>query len=289
VNDPLPSWRPGQTKTAILGFVRRVTEPGESFVPSPERVAVFDDNGTLWHEPLSARADVLPRRWTKPPQPRPTRAEQQYWKAVIEDDQIWLASILDHAPELTYGAAQACDGIPTEALDNALRAFFDAARHPVLGVPDTKIAYRPMCELVALLEATQFQVYVYSAGDPDLVRVVSVDMCGISRGRIIDSDAALKYQPGNTYRAADVRQPIGDGPAKAARLWSRTGGKPLLAGGTADGDTAMLAAAHFALMICHDDAQREFAYQGGTPQALAEAAGRGWIVASMKDDFKEVF
>jgi hypothetical protein len=267
--DLLPSWRPGHTKTAILEFLESVTSPGPAFVPLAERVAAFGNDGTLWCEkPACQQADLLQAAWKDMAQPRssPTMSGAAPWKAVIEDDHVWLGSIPDHIPEPTVSAGQ--DGIATEALDNALWAFFNGDHHPLLGLPDTKIAYRPMCELVALLEIRQFQVYLRSPDHRDLIRVGLVDMHG---------------------QARSAEQPIDEAMRQPGHAWARRGHKPLLAGGNADSDIAMLKAAQFALMICPDDAGQPEFNQQDAAHALAQTDQRGWTIVSVRDDFKEVF
>ena len=182
--DQLQSWTDGQARTQILEFVRSVTEPGASFVPVPERVAAFDNDGTLWCEkPMCPQADFLLRRWKEMAQAHPGLARKQPWKAVTEGDQTWLARILDHVPELTRGVAEAYQGITVEVFERAVRAFFDTARHPVLAVPYTRLAYQPMRELIDLLTAAEFEVYICSAGSRDFARVVAAEMYGIPRQR----------------------------------------------------------------------------------------------------------
>ena len=222
-------------------------------------------------------------------QAHPGLARKQPWKAVIEGDQKWLAGVLDQVPELTRGVAEGYEGFTVEAFERAVRAFFDTARHPVLGVPYTRLGYHPMRELIDLLTASEFEVYICSAGGRDFVRVVAGEMYGISRQRVIGSGATLEYRHGQVYRTRGVEQPIDDGPGKPIHLWTRTGRRPLLAGGNADGDAAMLRTARFGLLIRHDDAGREFAYDAGTEKALAKAKERGWTVVSMQNDFKVVF
>jgi phosphoserine phosphatase len=288
--DQLPGWTDGPARAAILGFVRSVTGPGPAFVPEAERVAVFDNDGTLWCEkPMYPQADFLLRRWQEMAQAHPSLAKKQPWKAVTEGDQKWLAGILDHVPELTRGVTQAYEGITTEAFERAVRAFFDTARHPVLGVPYTRLAYRPMRELIELLRAAEFEVYLCSAGGRDFVRVVAGEMYGILRQNVIGSGTTLEYHHGQVYRTKGVEQPVDDGPGKPVHIWTRTGRKPLLAAGNADGDAAMLRTARFGLLIRHDDAGREFAYDTGAEKALAKAKERGWTVVSMQHDFKVVF
>ena len=288
--DQMQSWTDGQAKTQILEFVRSVTEPGASFVPARDRIAAFDIDGTLWCEkPMCPQADFLLRRWKEMAQAHPGLARKQPWKAVIDGDQKWLAGVLDQVPELTRGVAEGYEGFTVEAFERAVRAFFDTARHPVLGVPYTRLGYRPMRELIDLLTASEFEVYICSAGGRDFVRVVAGEMYGISRQRVIGSGATLEYRHGQVYRTRGVEQPIDDGPGKPIHLWTRTGRRPLLAGGNADGDAAMLRTARFGLLIRHDDAGREFAYDAGTEKALAKAKERGWTVVSMQNDFKVVF
>ena len=146
-----------------------------------------------------------------------------------------------------------------------------------------------MCELVRFLAANDFQVYVCSGGGRDFVRVVSDELYGLPRDRVIGSSTTIEYRDGDLYRAAGVEQPIDDGPGKPVHIWARTGRKPLFAAGNSDGDVAMLETARFGLLVHHDDADREFAYDEGAEKALAAAKDRQWTVVSMKADFKTVF
>jgi phosphoglycolate phosphatase-like HAD superfamily hydrolase len=290
MTDQLPSWADGQARAQILGFVRSVTEPGASFVPAPERIATFDNDGTLWCEkPMYPQADFLLRRWKEMAQAHPGLAREQPWKAVVEGDRAWLAGILEHVPELTRAVTEAFEGITVEVFERAVRAFFDTARHPVLAVPYTRLAYQPMRELIDLLTAAGFEVYICSAGGRDFARVVSQEMYGIPRQRVIGSGTTLEYRHGEVYRTGGIEQPADIGRGKPVNIWARTGRKPLLAAGNADGDSAMLRTARFGLLIRHDDAGREFAYDAGSEKALVKAKQRGWTVVSMQNDFKVVF
>ena len=287
--DQLPSWTDGQAKAQILEFVRSVTEPGDSFASATERIAVFDHDGTLSCEkPLSGPAAFLLRRWQEIAQAHPGKARQQPWKAAAEGDSKWFAAFLDRMPELIKGMAEAYEGITVEAFERAVRGFLDTVHHPAFGVPYTRLGYRPMRELIDLLTAREFEVYICSPGGRDFVRVVSAEMYGVPRQRVIGSGSALEYRHGKVYRTKGVDQPVDDGPGKPVHIWTRTGRKPLLAGGNADGDAAMLRTARFGLLIRHDDAGREFAYDAGAEKALAKARERGWTVVSMQNDFKVV-
>jgi phosphoserine phosphatase len=288
--DPLPSWHDGEVKAAILAFVRAVSEPGGSFVPGSERVATFDNDGTLWCEkPAYVQADFVLRRWRQMAEEDPGKRTEQPWKAVIENDQAWLAGLTEHLPELIKGVTEAYEGITTEDFERAVAEFFAHAKHPTLGVPYTQLGYRPMRELISLLKDRGFAVYICSAGGRDFVRPIAEELYGVERQSVIGSASTLEYRDGRLYRTRGIEQPIDDGPGKPVHIWSRTGRTPLLAAGNADGDIAMLETARFALLINHDDDEREFAYETGAERALSEARQRGWTVVSVKNDFAEVF
>jgi phosphoserine phosphatase len=288
--DGLPSWRDGPAKRAILSFLRSVTAPGESFVAPAQRIATFDNDGTLWCEkPAYIQADFLFRRWREMVDEDPSRATQQPWKAVAEGDEEWLGAVAEHVPELLNGIGAAYGGITVQAFSDAVRAFFATATHPVLGVPYTQVSYRPMRELISLLEAHEFSVYICSAGGRDFLRPVAPEIYGIPPERVIGSASTLEYRDGEIYRTNGVEQPIADGPGKPVHIWTRTGARPLFAGGNADGDVAMLESARFGLVLHHDDSEREFAYDAGAEHALARAAERGWTVVSMRAEFETIF
>jgi phosphoglycolate phosphatase-like HAD superfamily hydrolase len=287
---PLPSWNDGKAKSDILEFIKSVTEPGPGFVPASERVATFDNDGTLWCEkPMYVQADFLFRRWKVIVDADPAKAAEQPYKALVENDRAWLSALLDHVPELTKGVTEAYNSMTVDAFDNAVRAFFADARHPTLGRLYTDVGYKPMIELLDLLRANAFRVFICTGGGRDFVRPVAEEMYGVPRENVIGSGTTLEYTAGNVYRTKGIEQPIDDGSGKPVHIWTRTGRKPLFAGGNSDGDIAMLETAKFAMLVHHDDAAREFAYDSGTEHALVEAKTRGWTVVSMKDDFAVVF
>ncbi len=288
--DVLGNWKDGAAKTQIVDFVRSVTEPGPGFVTPADRIAAFDNDGTLWCEkPLYVQADFIFRKWRAMVAADPGLAAEQPFKAVAEGDRAWLAGMLDHVPELLRGLGTAFSGITTDEFETQVRAFFDDARHPTLGIPYAATGYLPMIELLRFLEANDFRVFICTGGGRDFVRVVGDEMYGIPRERVIGSGPTAEFRDGAIVRMAGVEQPIDDGPGKPVHIWSRTGRRPLFAGGNSDGDIEMLQSARFGLLVHHDDAEREFAYDTLAERALAEAATRGWTVASIKDDFATVF
>ena len=287
----LPSWNDTPTRAAIVGFVERATAlAGPDFVPPSERIATFDNDGTLWCEkPLYAQADFVLRKWRAMAEADPSLAGRQPYKAVVEGDRAWLEALTDHVPDLVRGVSEAFGGLTTEAFEAEATEFFESVRHPTLGVAYTEAVYAPMRELLALLESNDFRVFICSAGGRDFVRPVSERIYGIPRERVIGSSAPLELRDGALVRTDGIEQPIDDGPGKPVHIWARTGRRPLLAGGNANGDVEMLAQARFSLLVRHDDAEREFSYTAGAERALEAAADHGWTVVSIKDDWATVF
>jgi phosphoglycolate phosphatase-like HAD superfamily hydrolase len=287
----LPSWNDTPTREAIVEFLGRVTEEGgPDFVPASERIATFDNDGTLWCEkPAYVQADFVLRKWRAMVDADPSLAERQPYKAIVENDGAWLGALADHVPDLVRGVGEAFGGLTTEAFEAEAVEFFETARHPTLGVPYTEAVYAPMRELLALLEASGFRVFICSAGGRDFVRPVSERIYGIPRERVIGSSAPLELRDGALVRTEGVEQPIDDGPGKPVHIWARIGRRPLLAGGNADGDMEMLAQARFALLVRHDDDAREFDYTAGAERALEAAAGNAWTVVSIRNDWNRVF
>jgi len=286
----LESWNDGETKSRILAFVDDVTTPGDKFVPPEARIATFDNDGTLWCEkPGYVQADFLMRRLKQIAVSDPTKQGTQPYKALREDDRTWLKGLTERLPELVEGVTEAFKDITTEEFEEYVRAFFDSATHPTLGVPYTRTAYRPMLELLDFLKANDFHIYICSAGGRDFVRVISEEVYGIPRDRVIGSATTLEYRKGDIYRTKGIELPIDEGPGKPVYIWKRTGRKPLFACGNADGDSEMLQIARFPLLINHDDAEREFAYIEKAEKVLMQAKLAGWTIASMKRDFAQVF
>ncbi len=156
----------------------------------------------------------------------PEKAKAQPYKALVENDRAWLAGLMEHVPELVKGVTEAYDWITTQAFEEAVQAFFADARHPTLGVPYTKVSYLPMRELLHLLHANGFAVYICSGGGRDFMRPVTEEMYGVPRERVIGSATTLEYRDRDVYRTKGVELPIDDGPRKPVHIWTRTGRQP---------------------------------------------------------------
>jgi phosphoserine phosphatase len=304
----LGSWAPGPTRDAIVDFVSRITDEGSAdFVPPPARVAVFDNDGTLWSEkPMPIQLDFTIRRLAELARDRPALLGEQPFKASAENDMHWFGQAMvkhyrgdDDDLKLLMGAiTSAFDTLPVEEYDRQVRAFFVDAAHPTLGRPYRACGYAPMVELLRYLERQGFSTYIASGGDRDFMRPVADDLYGIPPERVIGSALGISYrQDGGRfdllYKAA--MDFFDDGPEKPVRIWSRIGRRPVLAFGNSNGDLPMLEFAGgesrpaLRLLLLHDDGEREFDYVAGAEQALDRAAADDWTVVSIKNDWTEVF
>src|SRR4051812_20424351 len=235
--DPLPNWRDTETKESIISFVRSVSGPGDGWVRPLDRIATFDNDGTLWCEkPMYVQAVFIFEKWRAMTAADPTLRDRQPYKAVVEGDREWLGSLLDHVPELLQGVSDAFSGITTDAFDREVADFFATAKHPTLGVAYTQVGYRPMIELLEYLRANEFRVFICTGGGRDFVRVVGEEMYGVARDQVIGTSAPVEFRDGGLVRTPGVELPIDDGPGKPAHIWARTGRRPLFAGGNANGD-----------------------------------------------------
>ena len=298
----LSSWRDGPAKRAIVEFVERAAD-----VPEEDRLAVFDNDGTLWCEkPMPIQLDFILRRLVEMAEADASLRERQPWKAAYERDYAWLGQVMveHYAGDETNvrvvagGILAAFDGISVEDFEANAHAFLHEAQHPTLGRGYLECAYAPMRDLLGFLEANGFSNYIASGGGRDFMRPISQEVYGIPRQRVIGSASALEYTAddrGGTIRHKAEADYLDDGPQKPIRIWSRTGRRPLLAAGNSNGDVPML---HFTqhgdkpslrLLVLHDDEEREFAYTAGSEMALERAAAENWTVVSVKDDWATVF
>jgi phosphoserine phosphatase len=299
----LASWNDGAAKRGIVEFVERTVAE----VPVEDRVAVFDNDGTLWCEkPMPIQLDFILHRLAELAEADPTLRDRQPWKAAHERDYGWLSAAMkehyagDDRNVMTLGAGvlAAYGGISVEVFEAQADAFLRNARHPTLGRGYLACAYAPMIELLAYLDGTGVATYIASGGGRDFMRPISHEVYGIPRERVIGSATALEYasdERGGTIMRKAEADYLDDGPEKPIRIWSRTGRRPLLAAGNSNGDVPML---HFTqhadkpflrLLVLHDDPEREFDYTSGAEQALDQAGKEGWTVVSVKDDWDPVF
>jgi phosphoglycolate phosphatase-like HAD superfamily hydrolase len=290
----LDSWNDGRAKTAIVDFVDRAVAE----VEPASRVAVFDNDGTLWCEkPMYIQLDFLIRRFAQQAVDDPSLRERQPYKAAAEGDLRWFGdAVAKHyqgddsdAKPLIAAVLSAHEAIPVEEHASRVHAFFRDAKHPILNLPYTSCGYGPMVELLRYLEANGFTNYIVSGGGRDFMRPITGPMYGIPPERVVGSSVGLIYQDGSLLTTSQPEF-LDDGPMKPVRLWSRIGRRPILAAGNSNGDIQMLEFTWgLRLLIRHDDAVREFDYTAGAERALADAEQQGWTVVSMKTDWAHVF
>ena len=290
----LASWKDGLAKQAILDFVTAATTPGTGFVELADRIATFDNDGTLWVEqPMPPQFDFVFRKWGEEVKADPSLAKQQPYKALIEQDQAFFEGVATQDPQvvatLGEGFARSWAGTTPGEFDAQVREWTKAVRQPKLGVPYVELVYRPMLELFDFLRANQFRVFVCSGGGRDFMRAFAEETWGIYKENVIGSAAAYTYADGQIVRSDTFLGGLDVGPGKPEHIFAQTGRLPLFAGGNADVDIEMLQSAKFALLVNHDDEEREFAYAKGAVTALAKARELDWTVVSMKNDWTTVF
>jgi phosphoserine phosphatase len=303
----LPSWNDTPTRAAIVEFVDGVTAEGSpGYVPPRERIAVFDNDGTLWCEkPMPIEVGFILHRFAEMCETDESLRERQPWKAAYEQDHVWLGNAITkhyHGDDndvkvLMGGIIRAFAGMTVEEYGEAAEAFL-RGRHPTLDRELLECGYQPMVELLRYLEDNGFANYIASGGDRDFMRPITEEVYGIPSERVIGSSNALSYQENeNGGSVVYLAQPdvFDDGPTKPVRIWSRIGRRPILAAGNSNGDIPML---HYAggqprpalrLLLLHDDPDREFDYVAGAETSLERAAADGWTVVSIKDDWNTVF
>ena len=301
--DPLPSWNDGAAKRAITDFVIRVTtKGGPDFVPPAERIAVFDNDGTLWSEqPMYLQlAFVLDRIQALAPA-HPEWKDSQPFKAAIEGDVKALAAGGEHALLKLVMATHANQ--TTDEFARAVEEWVTTARHPVTGRLYTDMVFQPMLELLAYLRANGFKTFIVSGGGIEFMRVFAERVYGVPPEQVIGSSVKTTFELRDGQPVL-VRLPeinfIDDKAGKPVGIQQHIGRRPIAAFGNSDGDLQMLewTAARkgpsFCLYVRHDDAAREWAYDreshvGRLDKGLEEAKARGWTIVSMKSDWRTVF
>jgi phosphoglycolate phosphatase-like HAD superfamily hydrolase len=304
--DPLPSWNDGAAKQAMLSFVERVTHEGSAdFVPTAERIAVFDNDGTLWPEnPIPFQAayalDTLQKQAAKDPD----LAARPMVQAALRGDVATLLEGPHHAGLLEVIAATHANQTVGE-FETAVKDWLETARHPRYQRRYSELTYQPMQEVLALLRARGFKTFIVSGGGADFMRVWSEAVYGIPPEQVVGSTARTRFElrPDGPVLVKTMEQLfVDDKEGKPTGIHQYIGRRPIACFGNSDGDHAMLQYTtirnprpSFGMIIHHTDAEREYAYDanprssGRLVKALEEAQARGWTVVDMKADWREVF
>jgi phosphoserine phosphatase len=301
--DPLPSWNDGPAKQSIIDFVTKVTTPGSpDFVPVPERIATFDNDGTLWCEkPLPVQLYfALDRVKALAPQ-HPEWKTQEPFASLLKGDMKTAAAGGDHALLELMMASHT--GNTTEEFNAIVKDWIATATHPKTGKHYTQMVYQPMLEVLAYLRANGFKTFIVSGGGIEFMRAWAENVYGIPPEQVIGSSVKTKFELRDGVPVL-VRLPQlnfnDDKAGKPVAINQHIGRRPVMAFGNSDGDLQMLqytgagSGARFCLYVHHDDAVREYAYDrkdalAKLDQGLDEAAAKGWTVVSMKNDWKQIF
>ncbi|HMR33988.1 MAG TPA: HAD family hydrolase [Geminicoccaceae bacterium] len=299
----LPSWNDGPARSAVLDFVAAVTnEGGPDYVPAEQRIAVFDNDGTLWVElPVYTQLQFALDRVKALAPEHPEWRTTEPFASVLGGD---LGEALAGGEQALVQLVMATHaGNTTEEFSRTVEDWIATARHPKLGRPYTELVYRPMIEVLELLRANGFETWIVSGGGVEFMRPWTEGVYGVPPERVIGSSIVTKYElRGGT--PVLVRLPkvdfIDDKAGKPVGIHKFIGRRPIAAFGNSDGDFEMLEwttsgpGRRLGVIVHHDDAAREFAYDrdshvGRLARGLDEAAGRRWTVVSMRDDWNTVF
>jgi phosphoglycolate phosphatase-like HAD superfamily hydrolase len=302
--DSLPSWNEGSAKRAILDFVARTTTVGgRDWVPVPERIATFDNDGTLWTEQpmyfqMLFALDRIKALASRHPEWRTTEP----FRSVLADDRAQLAALGQKAMVDIVAATHA--GLTTEQFRQTVLDWMASARHPRFNRPYTDLVFQPMLELLAFLRANGFKTFIVSGGGIEFMRPWTERVYGIPPEQVVGSSGVTKYVMQAPDRPVLMKEAkvefVDDGPGKPVGINQFIGRRPVLAFGNSDGDQQMLEwtaagqGARFMGLVHHTDAVREYAYDRNSPvghldKAWDEAVRRGWTVVDMKNDWKVIY
>jgi hypothetical protein len=296
--DPLPSWRAGAARDAIVDFIARVTDPSdEDFVAVAERVAVFDNDGTLIVEqPTAIQFAFMLDRVNTLARDRPDWASTQPFQAVLEEG-LQAMPNLDFAERRAIGVATAAN-MTEEEYAALVDAFVATSRHPRFQTRYTDAVYQPMLELIELLQANDFKLFIVSGGGIEFIRSYSEPVYGIPRENVIGSSRKLDLRERDgrlvIFRKTGLAR-VNAARFKPLSIQLHTGRRPVLAVGNSDGDLEMLRYTDgnekpsLVLLVQHDDADREYAYSDDSVRVRQVAKDAGWQIVSMHEDFARVF
>lgn len=301
--DPLPSWNDGAAKKAIIEFVSTTTdEKSPKFVPLEERIATFDNDGTLWvSHPSYAQLAFAVERVHAVASEHPEWKTTQPFEAILEDDHAAMGELTEHDLVEIVMATHA--GMTPREFEAIAQQWLETAVHPRFKVKYTQLVYQPMIELLQYLRANGFKTFIVTGGGIEFVRAFAAKTYGIPRWQVVGSSIKNKFElvdgKAQLERLPEINF-IDDGPGKAVGINMHIGLRPLAAFGNSDGDIEMLEyadsgkGARLGAMVLHDDDEREYSYTCDTKigrlcKGLDLAKTRGWVLISMKNDWKRIF
>ena len=302
-DDPLPSWNNTAPKKAIVAFVEKVTKEGSpDFVLPGERIAVFDNDGTLWAEqPVYFQVFFMEDRVKALLPQHPEWKHEEPFASLLKGDMKAVSAMPEKEIVKLMAATHA--GMTTDEFSQIVTQWITTARHPKTGRPFNEMIYQPMVELLAYLRANGFKTFIVSGGGVEFMRPWVEKAYDIPPEQVVGSSAKLSFEL-RDGKPVIVKLPeldfVNDKAGKPVGIQKFIGRRPIATFGNSDGDQQMLewtaagSGARFALIVHHDDAEREWAYDrkssvGKLDKALDEANAKGWTIVSMKDDWKTVF
>ena len=296
--DPLPSWNDGRAKQSIIAFVQKATTPGTpDFVPPDARVATFDNDGTLWAEkPMYFQVFFALNRVKELASQHPEWKTQEPFASLLKGDMKTALAGGDKALLEIVMATHA--GMTTTEFEAEVRNWITTARHPQTKKLYTEMVYQPMLELLSYLRANGFKTFIVSGGGIEFMRPWSEAVYGVPPDQVVGSSIKTEFQMtpnGPVLMRLPQVNFIDDKEGKPVGINSHIGVRPIAAFGNSDGDLQMLQWAtlwpgvRFGLLVHHTDATREYAYDTGATNALAEAQKNGWTVVDMKSDWKVIY
>jgi phosphoglycolate phosphatase-like HAD superfamily hydrolase len=301
--DPLPSWNDGPAKDSIIDFVTRVTEEGGSdFVEPAERIATFDNDGTLWVEqPMYTQFVFAADRVKATSNEHPQWKNKQPFKAILDGDRKAIADMGEKGMLEIVAATHS--GMTTTEFGDTVKQWLATAKHPRFKVLYTDLVYQPMLELLAYLRTNGFKTFIVSGGGVEFMRAFTETSYGVPPEQVIGSSGVTEYRMWDASPVL-VKVPkvlfVDDGPGKPQGINHFIGRQPIFAFGNSDGDKEMLEWTANCMRLCfmglvhHTDAVREYAYDrnsdvGRLDKALDEGEAKGWTIVNMKDDWKTIF
>lgn len=291
---PLESWNDGAARRAIVDFVTSAAVEGTpGFVPPMDRIAVFDNDGTLWVEkPAPVQTAFVLEKLVARMKADPSLADAWPYRAVAARDESFLHALdvqdADAVTSMVEAIGAAWEGTSFGAYEAEAARYLASWRHERFGLSATGLVYQPMLELLDYLRAHGWRVFVCSGGGRDFMRVICEETWGLPRENVIGSAPEFAWRDGTPVRRAVLHGPVAIGPGKPEYVLARTGRLPRFAAGNDDVDVELLASAQFALLVVHDDDVREYAYAEGAERARATARREGWTTVSVKDDWRTV-
>ncbi len=297
--DPLPSWNDGPLKSAIIDYVQKVTTAnGKGFIPVEDRIATFDNDGTLWAEEPTIELEYAKLAFKKMIKKNPSLAQQQPYKAIIQKDKAYLATVDESS--LVAVILKSLSGTTEEEFEKSVKAYFDTAHYVIQKTihPVIDARYQPQLELLDYLRANGFKTFICTGGTIEFVRAISVKYYGIPTEQVIGTKLQYKFdEDTRTILREGKVASICDKGGKPVNIQWHIGKIPVFASGNekSGGDIEMLKYSQmskypsFQLLVNHDDAVREFAYQEKNNASINAAMVNKWHIASMKNDWKTIF